>query len=232
MRPSRRGPESVHESLSTDPWHHAGHGSQGVTREGKGGRIVQAGAIAKATQDGGSTTQVHPNPMKWPINTRSVLSRWDPAHEPAFHRMTGNPCRACRATASLRLGRTGTPDPRVRLQLPADSVKSSIGYPAHAGYTSLPFSRIAVKCSDGRTRPRLMPLSAAPTAHAATLLLLVMGFQATHTRPAVTPATRLSPAGEMPNSDSIQIKQQHCEVCRGDAADAARLAQRSRPDLR
>ena len=60
-----------------------------------------------------------------------------------------------------------------------------------------------------------------------------MGFVSPISRPGgVTPATRLSPAGESPHSDSFQIKQQHCEVRRGDAADAARLAQTCRPNPR
>ena len=40
----------------------------------------------------------------------------------------------------------------------------------------------------------------------------------------VVPLTWLPPCGQTPHSDSFQIKQQHCEIRRGDAADAARLA--------
>jgi len=42
--------------------------------------------------------------------------------------------------------------------------------------------------------------------------------------------TGFPPTGGAPHTDSFQIKQQHCEVCRRDATDATRLSETGRPD--
>ena len=114
MRPSRRGPESIRESLSTGSLAPLGLASRGVAQVGKGGRVVCAvEALWKRSRMEVSTTHSHPNRSEWPINAWSAFNRGFPDSEMALRRIFGIPYRDRRASASLRIGTTGTPQPRV-----------------------------------------------------------------------------------------------------------------------
>ena len=195
------------------------------------------GRLRQRSKMEGRTTLIHHNPRGKPINAMCVAHRGSPgsrtrASSHDRHSLPGLPLfRLLRRVVR----RTRSPRPRVRFQHPADSVEPSIGFPDHAGYTSLPFSRRAVKWLAGRIcrgcGARCWSSPVGPPGCLRRARLPGEGLRAARTRPGgVAPATRFSPAGASPHSDSFQIKQQHCEVRRGDAADAARLPQTGRPD--
>lgn len=121
--------------------------------------------------------------------------------DPDSVRTTATPC----PVYAVRCSRLVQPSCHSTTLAPADSVTALIVFPSPRklhGF-SIPRRQAPRTVSNVRTRMMTQPQPI----------------------PRALPVTRLLPNGQAAHNHSFQIKQQHCEVCGGDAADTARLTQ-------
>ena len=231
VRPSRRGPESVRESLTTGSLAPRRDASvRAVAQVGEGGRVVRAGRLWQRSKMEGSN---HLDS----IITRGGVRSTRRAHSAGLTRFSNS--RSVARSASLagicrHSRRPYASDQPARLARVATSASCRLGQIFHRLPSPRRLHQFAIFPHRGQMVSRQTCLASAGLAaspgefrHAATA---GCGSSPPHPPRRGYSGYPAFPRGQTPHSDSFQIKQQHCEVRRGDAADAARLAEAGRPD--
>ena len=224
VRPSRRGPESVRESLSTGS---LAPPATRVPRSGAG-RGRWSGRLRRATELRASWRGSTTRPIvtgECPINAERIAGRVN-RFRLGIRRIRTLAEITALAHPTHRFNRTL---PACRLQHLADSVRPSSTTQPPQLHSFCHFPGSTVKIDLPETVGQSVSRSVAGTCHGR------RDVGCRHRAPVPTrrgysgyPA--FPNAGGSPHNDSFQIKQQHCEVRRGDAADAACLAEAGRAE--